>query len=131
MDSHQVKRNPFYTFNEAAFKSFFKEILYQIGRGLPPVIKQRTNRLTPVPLDSLPDEDDAKILHERIYTGRLTEEHTFGYDPLCENEIFYSQREAECFHCFDAECVHFRVRYFEDAILYFIDLTVNLAEQLE
>ena len=72
--------------------------MYQIGRGLPPIIKQHTNRLTPVPLDSFPDEDDAKILYERTYTGSLTEEHTFGYDPLRENEIFYSQREVEFFN---------------------------------
>ena len=76
------------------------------------------------------------MLYERTYTENLTEEDRFGYDPLCENKILFSRREAEFFQSFDvqllyAKRVHFGAQYFKDTILYFIDLIKNLAQQLE
>lgn len=115
---------------EKEYRRFFS----YLGRDIPPVIKQHTN--TFILVASLQDEYDAKMLYERTYPENVTEEHRFGYDPLCENKILFSRREAEFFQSFDvqllyAKCLHFRAQYFKDTILYFIDLIKTLAKQLE
>ena len=115
---------------EKEYRRFFS----YLGRDIPPVIKQHTNTFLPVA--SLHDEYDAKMLYEHTYPENVTEEHRFGYDPLCENKILFSRREAEFFQSFDvqllyAKCLHFRAQYFKDTILYFIDLIKTLAQQLE
>ena len=85
---------------EKEYRRFF---LY-LGQDIPPVIKQNTN--TFIPVASLQDEYDAKMLYERTYTENLTEEHRFGYDPLCENKILLSRREVEFFQSFDVQLLY-------------------------
>ena len=105
---------------EKEYRRFFS----YLGRDIPPVIKQHTN--TFIPVASLQDEYDAKMLYERTYPENVTEEHRFGYDPLCENKILFSQREAEFFKVLMCNYYMRNAYIFELSILkilFFISLT--------
>lgn len=71
-------------------------------------------------------------LYERTYTGRLTEEHSFGVDPLSESFVLFEERENQFSQNFSVEtifkeCVHGRHQQFHQAILFFINITSDLS----
>ena len=108
---------------------------YISGRGVPNVIKQRTNNLTPLQETDIPDMNDAKNIYEQAYTGQLTDPHNFGIDPLISSEELCKQREDDFNRNFNiqeifGECVNERPQLFQNAILSQIHLTSQLSLNL-
>ena len=93
------------------------------GRGIPKVIRDRTNQLTPLLFTDLPsDGNEAKLEYERFYMERLHDENVFGYDPpFIERYVQFSQRfdVAVIFQ----NCVNRRTQSLKDAIIYVLELT--------
>ena len=68
-----------------------------LGRGKPVEIKSRISQISPISVDSTPDEVEAKIQYQQYFTGTLTDEHSFGSDPLYENDNLRSRRDQSFF----------------------------------
>ncbi|XP_057290186.1 uncharacterized protein LOC130612862 [Hydractinia symbiolongicarpus] len=103
------------------------------GRGVPSVIKENTNRLTPLSVEELPPKHEAVQLYEQVYRGTLSEEHTFGQDPLAERQQKLEERDQSFFQHFSveeifSECVNERPQMLREAILFYINKTVTLAQ---
>ena len=49
----------------------------------------------PLSVNNIPDEIEAKIIYEKMYSGSITEESNFGIDPLQNNEGLLNERETE------------------------------------
>lgn len=106
-----------------------------LGRGVPVIIKEKTNRLPRILSTHLPEGNEAKELYQRTYNGRSTEEWPFGVDPLEGNEPLMTQRRSEFFHNFNiaqifGDVVNGRPTNFQRAILYYISTTQRLAGHL-
>ena len=106
-----------------------------LGRGKPVEIKSRTSQISPISVDSLPDEVEAKIQYQQYYTGTLTDEHSFGSDPLYENDDLRNRRDQSFFQQYNIErlfqdCTHNRTQSLKEAIIFYIDTTLRLRQQL-
>ena len=65
------------------------------GRGVPSVIKDSTNnKVTPLSENNIPDETEAKSIYERLYSGSITDESSFGIDSLQKNKGLLNERET-------------------------------------
>lgn len=51
-----------------------------LGRGISSVIKAATNQLFPIQQENFPNKEEAKVLYERAYTGKIKDESQFGVD---------------------------------------------------
>jgi len=85
--------------------------------------------------DTLPDEFQAKNLYEQHYTGSLTDEHPFGFDPLADHEDLKNRRNNDFFQQFNIqtlfqECTHGRTQPIKNAVMFFIEKTFELAQNL-
>ena len=102
------------------------------GRGVPNQIKQRTNRLLPIAENGIPEANEARDMYVYLYDGVLTEVPKFGSDPISDNANLchvrlerFSQR-----YKFDAifnNILENNGQYFQHAISYFIELTIELS----
>ena len=102
---------------------------------MPTTLRDRTNQLMPLNENQLPNGANAKNIYENTYRGRLTEEHGFGRDPLELSEQLKRQRTTQFSSRYNAAelfraCVNNQPRNFQNAIIYFINLTTTLADQL-
>lgn len=103
-----------------------------IGRGVPLRIMQSTNRLQPIARNNFPEEQEAKDLYEYIHNGTITQFPKFGQDPLegiIERQTIRENSFTERFdvkHLFDS-IVNDVTIPFENAIMYFIELTNRLS----
>ena len=67
----------------------------------------------------MPDEGEAKTLYHQCYTGTLTDEHSFGFDPLHDNDGLKNRRDQSFFLKFDIEslfhdCLNSQTRPLKD-----------------
>lgn len=114
---------------------FLSIVIIGLGRGKPLEIRERTKAIDVVTEGDLPNEIEAKDEYEICYTGQLTDEHSFGCDPLCEREDLQNRREEEFFNRYDIkllfqECTNGRSQLFKNAILFFIEETAALTQSL-
>ena len=58
-------------------------------------MKSHTNILHPLSPENAPTGNIAKRIYERVYTGKISDISSFGYDPLHENPELKQQRETE------------------------------------
>ena len=82
-----------------------------LGCGKPVEIKSRSSHISPVSADPLPDEGEVKTQYQEFYTGTLTDEHSFGSDPLHENDDLRNRRDQLFFEKYNIEslfqdCTH-------------------------
>ena len=106
-----------------------------LGRGKPVEIKSRTSHISPVFANLLPDEGEAKTQYQQYYTGTLTDEHSFGSDPLHDNDDLRNQRNQSFFQKYNIEslfqdCSHSRTQPLKEAIIFCIDTTFRLSQQV-
>ena len=83
----------------------------------------------------LPILNEAINLYERTYTGHLTNEHPFGEDPLRDSEELMEERATQFDQNFVVadifgDCVNNRAQLLQNAVLFFIDKTIELSHQL-
>ena len=102
---------------------------------MPSVIKSRSNQITPLSAADIPEGHDAKVLYERLYSGQITEEHPFGEDPLSESQALCEERDTQFAQMYDVaflyrEVVNERLQSFQDAIMFFVNITVQLSLRL-
>ena len=45
----------------------------------------------------MPDDDKTKAQYQQYYTGTLTDEHSFGSDPLHDNDDLRNRRDQSFF----------------------------------
>ena len=106
------------------------------GRGVPPVIKDSTNtQVTPLSENNILDETEAKSIYERVYSGSITDESSFGIDPLQKNEGLLNEPETGFPQNYQVnqmynEIVNNRPGRFKAAIMYYIDITLQLCARL-
>ena len=83
-----------------------------LGCWKPVEIKSRYSHISPVSADPLPDEGEAKTQYQQFYTGTLTDEqHSFGSDPLHDNDDLRNRRDQSFFEKYNIEslfqdCTH-------------------------
>ena len=104
-----------------------------LGRGKPVEIKSRTSQISPVSADSLSDEGEAKTQYQQYYTGTLTDEHSFGSDPLRDNDDLRNRTDQSFFQKYSIEslfqdCFHSRTQSLKEAIICYIDTTFRLSQ---
>ena len=114
---------------------YYYYFFYESGRGKPIKIRERTKTINGVAETALPKEIDAKNEYETRYTGQLTDEHSFGSDPLCDREDLQIRREERFFERYDIKllfqsCANGRPQSFKNAILFFIEETAILTQLL-
>ena len=51
----------------------------------------------------MPDEGEAKTPYQQYYKGTLTDEHSFGSDPLHDNDGLKNRRDQSFFLKYDIE----------------------------
>lgn len=90
--------------------------------------------LTPINPDDMPNGEEAVEIYNSVYHGRITRETSFGYDPLSHSSKLQEEREQNFLALYDianifSECVNERSRLFEDALLYFINITLDLCNR--
>ena len=77
----------------------------------------------PLSVNNIPDEIEAKIIYEKMYSSSITEESNFGIDPLQNNEGLLNERETELQQNYQVdqlykEIVNNRPGRFKAAIMY-------------
>ena len=82
-----------------------------LGRGKSVEIKSRNCQISPVSADSLFDDDQAKTQYQQYYTDTLTDKHSFGSDPLHDNDDLRNRRDQSVFQKYNIEslfqdCTH-------------------------
>ena len=66
-------------------------------------MKSCTNILHPISPENAPTGNVAKRIYKRVYTDKISDISSFGYDPLHENSELKQQRETEFEARFDVE----------------------------
>ena len=81
------------------------------------------------------DEGKAKTQYWQYYTGTLTDEHSFGSDPLRDNDDLRNRTDQSFFQKYSIEslfqdCFHSRTQSLKEAIIFYIDTTFRLSQQV-
>jgi len=102
------------------------------NRGVPTTNKNRTTKTVFVNPALIPTSVQAVEIYRRVHNGRITEESSFGVDPLEQNLVAYNIRTRNFDAQFDLKILFSEVANeqsinFERAILYFIAETKRLA----
>ena len=87
--------------------------------------------MTPLSKNNVPDEIEAKSIYERVYSGSITEESSFGIDPLQNNEGLLNEWETEFQQNYQVdqmynEIVNNRPVRLKAAMMYYTDITSQL-----
>ena len=95
-------------------------------------VTSRTNRID---LNALPEPDAAVQIYEQRYHGRLTDPHTFGTDPLNDNQELKNLRSRHFVNNHNvemifADLVNGRNFTLRNAILFFINETRRLSTKI-
>ena len=83
----------------------------------------------------MPDEGEAKTQYQQYYTGTLIDEHSFGSDPLHDNDDLRNRRDQSFFQKYNTEslsqdCSHSRTQPLKEAIIFYADTTFILSQQV-
>lgn len=110
--------------------------LHVLGRGVPSLLKARTNALNPLSSEEIPTGNDAKTIYERKFRGRITEQPSFGVDPLANHPEIKQQVEDEWEEKFDVSSMFQEIcnrswLTFQEAILFYINLTTRLSQSID
>lgn len=71
----------------------------------PVEIKRKTCQITPTSAYSLLDEVEAKIHYQHYYTGTFTENHSFGSDPMHDNDDLRNRSGQSFFQRYHIESI--------------------------
>ena len=83
----------------------------------------------------MPDDDKTKAQYQQYYTGTLTDEHSFGSDPLHDNDDLRNRRDQSFFQKNNIESLfqdwsQSGTQSLKEAIIFYIDTTFRLSQQI-
>ena len=91
--------------------------------------------MTLVQPETLPSKQEAVLLYEQTYGGRLTDEHPFGHDPLAGYDDRIAERDRLFFQRFSiqqifSDCVNGRSQLLTDTLIFYIQTTLHFQATL-
>ena len=83
----------------------------------------------------MPDDDKTKAQYQQYYTGTLTDEHSFGSDPLHDNDDLRNRRDQSFFQKNNIESLfqdwsHSGTQSLKESIIFYIGTTFRLSKQV-
>ena len=83
----------------------------------------------------MPDDDKTKAQYQQYYTGTLTDEHSFGSDPLHDNDDLRNRLDQSFFQKNNIESLfqdwsHSGTQSLKEAIIFYIGTTFRLSKQV-
>jgi len=113
----------------------FSNFVIGLNKDIPNVLMIQNNQAKTIEPSIIPDTDDAVQMYES-HGGHITLFSDFGKDPLSERRDLLNLREEKFFERYPRfdEIFHTVVNnnrtLFHDGLLYFIDVSMQLAAQL-
>ena len=83
----------------------------------------------------MPDDDKTKAQYQQYYTGTLTDEHSFGSDPLHDNDDLRNRRDQSFFQKNNIESLfqdwsQSGTQPLKEAIIFYTDTTFRLSQRV-